>query len=482
LYPDQWSAHKGLIDTLFLDIETKEYPISSVEQILSHCVFLKSLQESQASFRGPFLAEIYIFNRFGHLNIGKVDKELVRNFCRQFSDKLVLNGQQSASFGPNLILSTLISSVCSYFEKFQSKQCCFSDLKPVLSSIIQVKPAYRAFVVKSLKENEVDRKGFMSQWSEDEGLEAIRQIRDFVKSRTTVILDKLAAAKAKSVSSELPQSLNSAVAVEAIDAEEDDDEGEFVYTPSVVAVNSATDVKSAKKKKRKKKKAATTLQVVTTDEKKEASDKEARDEYRCLVVNLLCGICKAEQIDMFCRLLLTQNHTRVASESDGFLDFAQHLELDADFKMISEKLSLYYRTKSACDGGIGGEREVQPGDELLLLSSAIHRLNFMKYSYLQMKNSNSREPETLFNPSCNKLNVSRFNLLQAVLAIDWASVNMVGVESSPFNFAPRLEMLECLRILGVGEAAFAVYNKLGVRYIQVRGFLKCFLAYINWSC
>ena len=36
-------------------------------------------------------------------------------------------------------------------------------------------------------------------------------------------------------------------------------------------------------------------------------------------------------------------------------------------------MRLYRATKGLCAGGVGGEREVQPGDEMLLYASALRR-------------------------------------------------------------------------------------------------------------
>jgi hypothetical protein len=87
---------------------------------------------------------------------------------------------------------------------------------------------------------------------------------------------------------------------------------------------------------------------------------------------------------------------------------------------------------------IGGEREVKPGDELLLLA-------------LSGARTQPRDASSGFLTSC---------YARAVIAQYGASV-------STHAFTHRLELLDPLRTLGAGEAVIKHFALLGVRYVQL---------------
>jgi hypothetical protein len=91
-------------------------------------------------------------------------------------------------------------------------------------------------------------------------------------------------------------------------------------------------------------------EIQKTDNGKIADHTSA--ELRENAVELLCSVNKLFQISFFIKL-------KAGVESE-------HVSRDA-------LLSLYFSTKPICAGGIGGEREVQPGDELFLFLSATLR-------------------------------------------------------------------------------------------------------------
>jgi hypothetical protein len=71
--------------------------------------------------------------------------------------------------------------------------------------------------------------------------------------------------------------------------------------------------------------------------------------------------------------------------------------------------------------------------------------------------------------SCSKyLDVNLKIPFELILrGLHWSSVVLIGVEGSPCNFAPRLELLEPLRILAAGETSLVAFNRLSTKYVQV---------------
>ena len=137
-------------------------------------------------------------------------------------------------------------------------------------------------------------------------------------------------------------------------------------------------------------------------------------------------------------------------------------------------------------GGIGGDREVQPGDEIVLLCCSLHRLKYRQLLHQFHSNSNSlvNMENTLptseinsndinvngethvdyNNDDWNNSHTNNRNLIlnmgyhqtstattsqtppvsatvthtEFLQLLEWASVAMVGVEGSPYNFAVSL--------------------------------------------
>jgi len=96
---------------------------------------------------------------------------------------------------------------------------------------------------------------------------------------------------------------------------------------------------------------------------------------RNAAVEILCSINKLYQISYFCRLQITDNINGTSSYVSGQqqLNQEEHNVFLWNKQQQDAVVELYYSTKHLCVGGIGGEREVQPGDELLTLLSAQHR-------------------------------------------------------------------------------------------------------------
>ena len=138
-------------------------------------------------------------------------------------------------------------------------------------------------------------------------------------------------------------------------------------------------------------------------------------------MNLICGTCKAHQIAHFCTTLLGSCGT--ATPVPGAPEYHHLLDL------FNESLPLGVH-------GVGGDREVKPCDELMLLLSAMHR---------------RATPGTDV----------RGNLM-------WAVMLQSAMNLSEHNYSFPLEALGPLRELAAGHACHTVYNRLGVKHIQVR--------------
>eukprot|EP00981_Chlorochromonas_danica_P008231 scaffold2066_cov229-Ochromonas_danica.AAC.15 len=147
-YPDQWNVHSVLLDTLlqsagvlgkegslekfyfqdalsdlaclhndfpkWLQTSSQLQPagFSSGEVIAKHIAFLRSQQERFPKLRGPRLAEIWLIVKWGSQN-----------------------SLDSLSLGSNDLEALLGDLLTSYINKFHSKYCCFTDLKPILYAL-----------------------------------------------------------------------------------------------------------------------------------------------------------------------------------------------------------------------------------------------------------------------------------------------------------------------------------------------------------
>jgi len=149
-----------------------------------------------------------------------------------------------------------------------------------------------------------------------------------------------------------------------------------------------------------------------------------------MVATLLCRLCKLLQVDYF--LAITNGRPPSALTSPQSL------------------LDIYCRTHAVGAGKcVGGLREVQPGDELLLLASTIMKKELMSCRLKSDVDEAAREDE----------------LTQ--LSLRWASLLQVGRTSSSHSYCFPLELLEPLRMLGCAEYALESFNSLSVKFIQL---------------
>eukprot|EP00605_Chrysophyceae_sp_TOSAG23-4_P002785 GSChrysophyteH1.ASY1.ANO1.3069.1 assembled CDS len=131
-YPDQWDAHKLLIALeVTSSVDGSGLPCDD-SSLLKHREFLRRLQRENSYLRGPYLAEIELLcvwaGRGQDLPPSWVASESPAGFSVPSAQEA--KGAYSASV--DIELSTLL---CKYMYKFQSKQCCFSDVKSYLQKL-----------------------------------------------------------------------------------------------------------------------------------------------------------------------------------------------------------------------------------------------------------------------------------------------------------------------------------------------------------
>mmetsp|Transcript_48190 Transcript_48190/g.95509 ORF Transcript_48190/g.95509 Transcript_48190/m.95509 type:complete len:1029 (+) Transcript_48190:70-3156(+) len=105
--------------------------------------------------------------------------------------------------------------------------------------------------------------------------------------------------------------------------------------------------------------------------------------------------------------------------------------------------SLYRATLNVNEGAAGGQREVQHGDELVLL--AAHALRDLVGLADLEQDSETRHQRSL----------------------DAAALLEYGLTCSPFNYHMKVELLSVYRALGAFEAAVSLFNELKIRHVQV---------------
>lgn len=392
LYPDQWPAHTTLIELL-------------VERSLvdEHRAFLAEQQCKHPKLRGPFLAEMYL------------------------ATTARAQGKASIDIEPLLL---------NYMTMFSTRSCCFSDMKPYIESLSTSKP---------------DALSDIAMVALGKAGENFKMIEDLVNGRpgdeAAVTVDAITLTEGEGEGEQ--QSMQAEpVGSEGPDSSEAgaDLDPEAAKAAKIKARNKA---KKAKQRERKKEKAA--------EQKAPSGDVEALaeakvDEMRNQLLDLLCSLCKHEQIYLFCTVM---NH---AIKKSSAADWAGALTSSIT-EHNPRRQWMYELTRTRCLGGVGGDREVQPGDELLLVSCLAHKLRFRDRSEFSHDAVQSKA-------DAGAVGTAVLSSRDVSLLVQWASVLELGITGSPHNHVPKLEYLEPLRMLAAGETAMATYGALKARYIQ----------------
>lgn len=327
--PDQWDALETLVTVSYDSYSRNTSTINSLGELRSD---LLKMQSINASNRGPYLAELLLLRLWTQ---GFQHESNIPLLPTCWGESEGSGEEKIASEFSHLHLSTesvgrtmkqeMTRLLIQYILKFESRQCCFTDIKPYISTL---------------------------------------------DHENCYLLTNWVSSRAESIQSELLSVADN-----------------FTQNPN---------------------------------------DDRIKD-----VPEQLCRLSKLLQIDYFLTVV-----TNI------------ELPLEKQWTLVRSLLNLFCQTHAVAGGrGVGGLREVQPGDELLMLASTIlRRLSISQKSLL-----NSDEEEVYF------LNVN----------LSWGALLGIGREKSPHSFCFTVDNLEPLRELSCGKYALEEFNTLGVRYIQV---------------
>ena len=414
LYPDQWNMHHLLVNCTISSnsLETqKEFPdyelsdrlemvsshvIVDASKVLNHQKFLRELQILNPKLRGPYLAELLLLQKITGCRIPLLP--LPNIYLESYGMADEVNTER-------LYLANL---VCQYIWTFRYKQCCFSDLRPFISTTfgadIMLLESFQSWL--SIKRDELQ----------------------------VVVHQSVQARNKASVVEE-------AAVVNAIDNgnqedEKDEDDGKDNKAGVVeAAVSSAgpSDVSNKKKKKKKKKKIAAARVEETTNDHPEFATQPVVEE-NSHVILAICAYCKLDQFYCFIRNILVS------------LTEPQK----KDLQEVSLRLQLYNSVRALFVKGVGGEvRNAQPGDELILENSSFFRL--------AVERSITQSGNSIFT-----------QIKDVLLAIRWTQCLLQGMEASPHSYGFKVDILDPLRILASAQVALVAFNGLGAKYIQVQ--------------
>jgi tetratricopeptide (TPR) repeat protein len=326
LFPDHWDGYSKLIDSTLV----RSAATSDVAEAAAPVVALRALilerRERDPLLRASWLAEMILLQRWycQAAAAGASDADALPAGWTTSSAPadFTLPGEEEAPASIYLLEASRL--LAGYVEKFGTKACCFSDLKPVL---------------------------------------------------------------------------------------------EGVHTCGVAAVSCLSAFRSWCLAR-----AAATQQTLedacATDKVREATTTEAlphREKY----MKLICGICKTHQLAVFCEALLRD----------------LGVDIESDMARYQNLTSLFTLSLPLGAHGIGGDREVQPCDELMLLLSAHHR---------RAAQSGTVDDHLL-----------------------WAVMLQSAMNLSAHNYSFPLEALDPLRALAAGKASLTAFSKLGVKHVQV---------------
>lgn len=354
-YPDQYDTHRLLLK-LLQDTQSKAPLIEHVQYL---CNYINKFPQ----LRGPRLAEIECRHIIGNHDVFNLVQE--------------------------------------YLLKFGDKQCCFSDIRDLVTEILS-------------------QESNMASVSFTSFVEWIRQQLSSVQQQLSTLEDEV-----------LSSFIN--IVDPASDVNCGHDHAEAIFD----AQSDKSNDKSTKNKKKNRQVASSSASSTTPDYILPQSELEEfiqrpdskKDNLRIRALSLTTRYCKYLQVLCHCyyfkqvKNLSTQ--TFVSS-----ISMEEVIQVHTVCRRLCERLP-----------NLGGAREVQPSDELLLVMS-VHLRQGYAHSY---------------RLRCCK---------QYIWALRWALLLKYAISCSPYAYSFNLEILEPYRALVLADAARQSFDRMDIKYIQ----------------
>ena len=452
LLPDQWSTHMRLSQLVVerLDSAPTGPPDSgdqgtdnvSPRSMASHRAYLRELHASHPQFRGPLLAELELLRQWRAGKKGRLSNS--NPLTAAYAGSLPLHWERTplpSDFAVCVFAASswrdwfdeYVSLICAYADRFLSKQCCFSDLRTHIEVMSGSLDSSLPVIFPDIATNAADDEigGFLNAFSE------------WARKRARIVEQQLDQSVSAFGSHKLVDDGDTLKASNPLG----DFEGSSLRATPTPVTSTQKETHGAKSKKKSVANPCTSNSCVAFVPPKVFPHLQEAD--RIVILDQLCSISNLRQFDVFCTTLLMN------LPSWGIQ--ARHCILE------NRLLSLYSRTKSMCVSGVGGERDVQPGDELLLCASSQCRATLL----LSLRSSPSEDGvDTLKEVEPQVLQPSSSATRSLFICTKWIRLLLYGSEMSPHAFSHRVEILEPLRVAAMTQTALVAYDHLKPRHMQ----------------
>lgn len=497
---------------------TEPVTAAQMSAVTQHLQYLRQLQANKPKLRGPYLAELYLISGWLQMLQKQDITVLVGESLWIYSDSSAAQagaGGENLPFNPSespmvRMAQELASLISQYALRFQTKQCCFSDLRPYLASLHQIEGHHLNIAAAHSSTTTSTNTSLVAatqQWALSqreavgEKLHAAMSAAIAAKAAPPLVTPEPASAEPATPACTVTAAAQgpAAAEVEAEDADQDDEDAADTTTgasagsitdtaPTTGGTGGASAAAAAKKKKNKKKKksaaaktaAAAASGTVTSAHVGTPSvaemlerNKGVVDEHTDVLL-LLCNYCKFDQIVSYCDTLLL-NSSAAKTNATVATGTAED--------EMARRVALYSASRELFKLGVGGERRnVQPGDELLLQNSSLYRRAFIQVSTTTGAAASAATGATAAvdiatgaagdatgaaaTPSTAAVGVGLDTDKQKA-AVQWARCLLQGKEASPYAFAFKMDLLEPYRALALGEPAHSSFGDMGVKHIQV---------------
>jgi hypothetical protein len=349
-YSDQWNAHQLLLTLEATSTSDGSGNKCNVTNLVAYRNYIIEFQEKSSYLRGPYLAEMELLCIWANQkqtlpNEWKITTSPDGYVSKDDTTSATIDEEKYS----NSVDSELAVLVCKYIFKFQSKQCCFSDIKKYMQMLSSIRLAS------------------LQAWAK------IQRVR-------------------------LEEELN-------------------------ILVNDNVPYTNTGKSKKGKKKASGSS--TTNDDISEITRNKA--------VVLLCSYSKMGQVEEFASYLqsVSVSYTSL-NNKEGNINYDQE---------ENHAIDIFEKTRFLCENGIGGDKEVQPGDEILLLSSVHHR--------------------TINNQTGPVNSIDTFSSFAR-----WCYLLETGIKASPYSYALKVEIFSPYRELACAEEIQEQFSLLKVRHVQ----------------